>query len=73
MLRVHSIESFGAHEGPGIRFVLFLQGCMFKCLYCHNPDTIALQGGTEMSPEAIVKQVLDEKEYFRGRGGFTVS
>ncbi|MDD3262683.1 MAG: pyruvate formate-lyase-activating protein [Candidatus Absconditabacteria bacterium] len=73
MLRIHSIESFGTHEGPGIRFVLFLQGCFFKCLYCHNPDTISLEGGKMMSVEDIVKQVIQVKPYFRGKGGFTVS
>jgi len=73
MLRIHSIESFGTHEGPGIRFVLFLQGCFFKCLYCHNPDTISLEWGKMMSVEDIVKQVIQVKPYFRGKWGFTVS
>lgn len=73
MLRVHSIESFGTHEGPGIRFVLFLQGCLFKCLYCHNPDTIPLDWGKLKSPEDILKQVIQVKPYFRGKGWFTVS
>ncbi len=73
MLKVHSVESMWAHEGPGLRFVLFLQGCMFKCLYCHNPDTIPSQGGKEMSSEDVLKKVLQSKPYFRGKGGFTVS
>jgi len=73
MLRVHSIESMGAHEGPGLRFVLFLQGCMFKCLYCHNPDTIPYAGGTEMAPEEILKQVIQTKPYFWTTWWFTVS
>ena len=73
MLKVHSFESFGAHEGPGLRFVVFLQGCMFKCLYCHNPDTIRLDGGQETAPEEIMRQVLDTKPYFGSKGGFTVS
>ena len=73
MLRVHSVESMGAHEGPGLRYVLFLQGCMFKCLYCHNPDTIPLQAGTETTPEDIVQQVIQTKPYFGKHGWFTVS
>jgi len=73
MIKVHSIETFGAHEGPGIRFVLFVQGCMFKCLYCQNPDTIALVWGTETSAVDILKQVLEVKPYFGPKGGFTVS
>lgn len=73
MLRVHSVESFGAHEWPGIRYVLFLQWCMFNCLYCHNPDTISLAGWTEMSTEEIVKQVISERGYFGTKWWFTVS
>ena len=73
MLKVHSIESFGTHEWPGIRFVLFLQGCFFRCLYCHNPDTIPQTGGKEINSNDIVKQVLQVQPYFRDKGGFTVS
>lgn len=73
MLKVHSIESFGTHEWPGIRFVLFLQGCFFRCLYCHNPDTIPQTGGKELNSNDIVRQVLQVQPYFRDKGGFTVS
>jgi pyruvate formate lyase activating enzyme len=73
MLRVHSIETFGTHEGPGIRLVIFLQGCNFRCVYCHNPDTQAMSGGKEMSTEEILKLLEKEKSYFKEKGGITVS
>jgi pyruvate formate lyase activating enzyme len=72
MLKVHSIETFGTHEGPGIRLVIFLQGCNFKCAYCHNPDTIGA-GGKEMSVSEIIKLLEDQKPYFGNEGGLTVS
>ena len=72
-LRVHSIESFGTHDGPGIRMVIFLQGCNLKCLYCHNPDTINLQGGTEHDLEDLVKRAVNMKPYFGQFGGVTIS
>ncbi len=72
-LRIHSIETFGTHEGPGIRLVLFLQGCQFRCLYCHNPDTWNLNGGSETSIDSIIERTLKEKEYFTNGGGVTVS
>ncbi|MFH1535795.1 MAG: pyruvate formate-lyase-activating protein [Patescibacteria group bacterium] len=73
MLRVHSIETFGTHEGPGIRLVVFLQGCNFYCLYCHNPDTRPLKGGVEMSPEEIIELLKKQKPYFKDKGGLTIS
>ncbi|WP_317166429.1 pyruvate formate-lyase-activating protein [Yeosuana marina] len=73
ILRVHSIESFGTHDGPGIRMVVFLQGCKLKCLYCHNPDTIETSGGTEYNIEELVQMALKMKPYFGRRGGVTVS
>lgn len=73
MLRIHSMESFWTHDGPGIRFVLFLQWCMFKCLYCHNPDTIPCDGGKMMSADEIVDKVVEMKPYFWTKWWFTVS
>ncbi|TBN15833.1 pyruvate formate lyase-activating protein [Hyunsoonleella pacifica] len=73
MLRVHSIESFGTHDGPGVRMVIFLQGCKLKCLYCHNPDTIDTHGGKEYPIEDLVQMAIKEKPYFGKRGGVTVS
>lgn len=73
MIRVHSYESMGTYDGPGIRLVVFLQGCPFRCLYCANPDTIAPTGGTLTSPEQIVEMAVSEKPFFGRRGGVTFS
>lgn len=72
-LPVHSIESFGTHDGPGIRMVVFLQGCNIRCLYCHNPDTIPMQGGTNMSIQSIRDRAIRMKPYFAHSGGVTFS
>lgn len=70
--RIHSFESFGTVDGPGIRFVVFLQGCPLRCLYCHNPDTWSA-GGQEYTPEQVVERALKYKNYFGDKGGVTVS
>ncbi|MGL5042310.1 MAG: pyruvate formate-lyase-activating protein [Culicoidibacterales bacterium] len=69
---VHSIETFGTVDGPGIRFVVFLQGCMLKCLYCHNPDTWDLQGGTEYSVDGLLAEYEKYKNFLK-EGGITVT
>lgn len=73
MLKVHSYESMGTFDGPGLRFVVFLQGCNFKCLYCANPDTIELKGGMEIHPDEIHRMVTDMRPFFGKRGGVTFS
>ena len=71
--KVHSCQSMGTLDGPGVRFVVFMQGCNLKCGYCHNPDTQNIDGGEEMSAEEIVSKVLRYKNYFGDEGGITVS
>lgn len=73
MIRVHSYESLGTYDGPGIRLVVFLQGCNFRCLYCANPDTIKCDGGTLTDPEEIVRRAVSEKPFFGKKGGVTFS
>lgn len=75
MLNVHSIETFATQDGPGIRLVIFLQGCMFRCKYCHNPDTIPLENdkAKQRSVEDILLQAEKQKEYFWAKGGITFS
>jgi pyruvate formate lyase activating enzyme len=72
-ITVHSIETFGTHEGPGIRLVIFVQGCNFRCVYCHNPDTQAVIGGREMHAAEVIELLRKEKPYFKDTGGLTVS
>ena len=71
--KIHSFESFGTVDGPGIRFVVFMQGCPMRCKYCHNPDTWNFSGGTEYSAEEVATRALKYKNYFQGGGGVTVS
>ena len=73
LLRIHSIETFGTHDGPGIRMVVFAQGCQFRCLYCANPDTLDVRGGTFIEIEELVRRAINEKPYFGKRGGVTIS
>jgi len=72
--RIHSIESMGLVDGPGIRTVVFFQGCKLRCAYCHNPDTWATNGGTEIEAEELYKKIIRFKAYFeRSGGGVTFS
>ncbi len=71
--KVHSFQSFGAVDGPGIRFIVFLQGCPYSCPYCHNPDTRPFSGGTEYTVDEIVAKAERYRTYFGEKGGVTVS
>ncbi|MDR0978429.1 MAG: pyruvate formate lyase-activating protein [Lachnospiraceae bacterium] len=72
--RIHSIESFGTVDGPGIRYVIFLQGCSLKCKYCHNRDTWNCDGGTLKSVDELVQNVQNFKNYILpSNGGVTIS
>ncbi len=74
MIRVHSYESLGTYDGPGIRLVVFLQGCNFRCLYCANPDTIDAKGESkETALEDILKMAISQKPFFGKKGGITFS
>ena len=70
---VHSIQSLGAVDGPGIRYVVFLQGCPLRCAYCHNPDTWKFSGGTPREAGDLVQEIRRFKPYFGEKGGVTVS
>lgn len=70
---IHSFQSLGAVDGPGIRFVVFMQGCNLRCGCCHNPDTWDINSGTPYTPEQVVEKVKRYKEYFGTTGGITVS
>ena len=71
--RVHSFESFGAVDGPGVRFLIFLQGCPMRCRYCHNPDSWKIGAGEEYSAEEILDRAERFRSYWGDRGGITVS
>jgi pyruvate formate lyase activating enzyme len=72
-LRVHSLETFGTQDGPGVRMVIFTQGCHLRCAYCHNPDTFALNGGRMMTVDELADRAIRQKPYFGAQGGVTVS
>ncbi len=72
--KIHSIETFGTVDGPGIRFVIFMQGCTLKCKYCHNRDTWNLHSGTTRTVPELIKEILNYKSYMdNSGGGVTVS
>lgn len=69
---IHSIETFGTVDGPGVRYVVFVKGCPMRCQYCHNPDTWEMAGGTKMSTDEILEDYEKYKPFLRG-GGLTVT
>lgn len=71
--RIHSIETFGAVDGPGIRFVVFMQGCPLRCKFCHNPDSWDPTKGEEISSDELLRRALRYKTYWGDNGGITVS
>lgn len=71
---IHSIETFGTVDGPGIRFVIFMQGCALRCKYCHNRDTWDTQTNTLMTVDELSQKILNYKDYIEfSNGGVTVT
>ena len=70
---IHSTESFGSVDGPGVRFVIFVAGCPMRCQFCHNPDTWNMQVGEQKSADELLAQALRYRSYWRDSGGITVS
>jgi len=71
--KIHSIETFGTVDGPGVRFVCFFQGCNLECKYCHNRDTWNINDGTYISVDELFDNILKYKSYIMPNGGFTAS
>jgi pyruvate formate lyase activating enzyme len=72
--RIHSVESFGTVDGPGIRFIAFMQGCLMRCQYCHNRDTWDLDGGKEVQVEELMSQIISYRPFLdASNGGVTAS
>lgn len=70
---IHSLESFGSADGPGVRYIIFVSGCAMRCQFCHNPDTWHMNAGEQMEVDDILKKALRCKPYWNNGGGITVS
>ena len=70
--RIHSLQSFGTVDGPGVRYVVFFQGCPMRCKYCHNPDTWPVNAGEEMEASYIIEQYKRNEGFYKG-GGITIT
>ena len=70
--RIHSVETMGTVDGPGIRFVVFTQGCPMRCAYCHNPDTWAVNAGSMVSVEELLEEFESNRQFYKS-GGITVT
>lgn len=70
---IHSLESFGSVDGPGVRFIIFTTGCAMRCQFCHNPDTWEMSKGTEYTADELLKRAVKYRSYWGEEGGITVS
>ena len=70
---VHSLESFGSVDGPGVRYLIFLAGCAMRCQFCHNPDTWNMQVGTPYTADELLKKAVKYRAYWGNEGGITVT
>lgn len=70
---IHSLESFGSVDGPGVRYIIFMSGCAMRCQFCHNPDTWNMQSGRRYTADELLKQAIKYRSYWGSKGGITVS
>ncbi len=70
---VHSLESFGAADGPGVRYIIFMSGCAMRCQFCHNPDTWKIGAGTPYTADELLTKAMRYRSYWKSKGGITVS
>ena len=70
---IHSVETFGLVDGPGVRYIIFMQGCAMRCQYCHNPETWAFTQDTAKTPQEAFSAAYRYRNYWRNNGGITIS